>query len=217
MVFVFHGHTQKAQDMVARFALHAHWPQAIVVYMQGLPRRENDGPGWQYDPDDEGGRDLKFFDAALASLKHDDKVDGRRVYAAGFSNGAGFAFVLWNVRADRVAAVATVAMHAGHNLRQLTPRPMFHVAGKKDDRIKFESQMHTVEVVRQTNECGEGRPYSNTRRCTIYPSKIGAPVVTMIHDGGHMVPQEVLPFIAKFFKEEPAAATPANRRGDPKK
>ncbi len=213
VVFVFHGHNQMMQHAAAQFSLHTHWPKAIVVYMQGLPRKEGDGPGWQYNPGDEDGRDLKFFDAVLASLMHGYKVDAGRVYAAGFSNGAGFVFVLWAVRGDRLAAVSACAMHAGHNLPLPQPKPLFHIAGKTDPKVKLEHQMHTIESVKKTNECGEGHPW--VKGCTIYPSKIGAPVVTMIHGGGHMVPHEAPPLIVKFFKEEHAPAKGEGRRLPP--
>jgi hypothetical protein len=68
--------------------------------------------------------------------------------------------------------------------------------------------------------CGRKKARTTMPRlwgCTIYPSNVGAPVVTMIHGGGHMVPREASALIVKFFKEEPAAATPANKRGDPGK
>ncbi len=54
---------------------HKHWPEAIVVYMQGLNTpgalTDPDGkrPGWQKTFGDQGDRDLKFFDAVLATLR----------------------------------------------------------------------------------------------------------------------------------------------------
>jgi hypothetical protein len=37
--------------------------------------------------------------------------------------------------------------------------------------------------------------------CTMYPSTGGTPVVTYIHSGGHLLPDDVPPVIVKFFKE----------------
>ena len=54
---------------------HETWPEAIVVYMQGLntPGKltdpEGKKSGWQSGPGDQRDRDLKFFDAVLASMK----------------------------------------------------------------------------------------------------------------------------------------------------
>ncbi len=35
----------------------------------------------------------------------------------------------------------------------------------------------------------------------MYPSKGGTPVVTYIHSGDHLLPDEVPPVIVKFFKQ----------------
>src|SRR5688572_22401811 len=37
LVFVFHGRGGQVQAAAARFKLQEHWPEAVVVYMQGLP------------------------------------------------------------------------------------------------------------------------------------------------------------------------------------
>lgn len=75
VVFGFHGHGGSMQNAARSFRLHELWPEAIVVYMQGLntPGRltdpEGKKPGWQSRVGDQGDRDLKFFDAVLAGLK----------------------------------------------------------------------------------------------------------------------------------------------------
>ena len=82
VVFVFHGHGGTARNVVRSFAIQRHWPEAISVYMQGLntPGRltdpEGKRSGWQARLGDQQDRDLKFFDAVLARLKQDYKVDG---------------------------------------------------------------------------------------------------------------------------------------------
>ena len=61
------------------FRYHELWPEAIVVYMQGLktPGQLTDPKGlragWQKEKGDQDDRDLKFFDAVLQSLKKDYK------------------------------------------------------------------------------------------------------------------------------------------------
>ncbi len=37
VVFVFHGHGGNAQEVARSFHIEKEWPQAISVYMQGLP------------------------------------------------------------------------------------------------------------------------------------------------------------------------------------
>ena len=88
----------------ANFAYHELWPEAIAVYMQGLNTPgaltdpEGKKPGWQKTVGDQNDRDLKFFDAVLATLKKDYKVDEKRIYATGHSNGGGFTYLLWAAR-----------------------------------------------------------------------------------------------------------------------
>jgi polyhydroxybutyrate depolymerase len=38
-------------------------------------------------------------------------------------------------------------------------------------------------------------------QCTLYPSKNGTPVVTLIHPGAHNFPAEAPELFVKFFKE----------------
>src|SRR5205807_2479774 len=67
LIFSFHGHGDDMENFQF-VGLQQAWPDAIVVYFQGLPSR--DGlRGWQLEPGEYGDRDLKLVDAALASLR----------------------------------------------------------------------------------------------------------------------------------------------------
>ncbi len=66
--------------------------------------------------------------------------------------------------------------------------------------MNFEWQQRTLSALRKLNQCGEGQP--GEKWMTTYPSKIGAPVVTLIHPGGHQFVAEAPPAIVKFFKEQ---------------
>src|SRR4051812_3823749 len=46
LVLAFHGHGDTV-DNFQDVDLQAHWPQAIVVYPQGLPSARDGAPGWQ--------------------------------------------------------------------------------------------------------------------------------------------------------------------------
>jgi polyhydroxybutyrate depolymerase len=212
VVFAFHGHGGSMQGAARMFDYHHVWPEAIVVYMQGLntPGRltdpEGKKPGWQSAPGILGDRDFKFFDAVLASLKADHKVDDRRIYATGHSNGGGFTYLLWRTRGDVFAAVAPSAA-AGpgaewtNHIAALTPKPVLHLAGEKDPLVKYEWQQAGMEALRKLNGCeAEGTQWGN-EWCTLYPSKTGTPVVTLIHPGGHNFPAEAPALFVKFFKE----------------
>jgi len=204
VVFAFHGHGGTMRHAAATFNYQKHWPDA-VVYMQGLntPGRltDPDGkkPGWQSGVGDQGDRDLKFFDAVLATLKQDFNIDERRIYSTGHSNGGGFTYLLWAARPDVFAAVAPSAAVAARQMKDLKPKPVMHVAGEQDELVKFAWQQLTMARLRTLNECGEGSNWA--MNCTQYTSKLGMPVVTMIHPGTHKFPEEAPGLIVKFFQE----------------
>jgi len=208
VVFAFHGHGGSMQNVARTFSYQTCWPEAIVVYLQGLntPGRltdpEGKRPGWQHAPGDQGDRDLKFFDAVLASLQQDYRVDAKRLYATGHSNGGGFTYLLWAARGDRFAAFGPSASAAAARLQaSLKPKPVLHVAGENDALVKFAWQQQTMDGLRKLNQCGEGQPWESEKGCTVYPSKLAAPVVTFIHPGTHRFPPEAPALIVKFFKQ----------------
>jgi polyhydroxybutyrate depolymerase len=207
LLFVFHGHGGSMSNAARSFAYHTLWPEAIVVYPQGLntPGRLTDPEGrkagWQSAVGEQSDRDLKLFDLILESLEREYKVDKHRIYATGHSNGGSFTYLLWSARGDHFAAFAPCATAAPLLLRSLKPKPVLHLAGKDDPLVKFAWQQQTMEALRKLNQCGEGQPWEKS--CTLYPSKIGAPVVTFIHPGGHGLPPNAPATIVKFFKEPP--------------
>lgn len=208
VVFVFHGHGGSAEQAARSFLMETEWPEAICVYMQGLPTPgqitdpEGKRAGWQAAPGGQGGRDLKFFDAVLARLEHDCKVDPSRIYCTGHSNGGGFTYLLWLTRGDIFAAVAPSSAAAIY-ARRLPPKPALILGGRNDQLVKFAWQELTMNVVRALNGCAEtGEPWEKV--CTLYPSKTGTPLMTYIFDGGHQFDTAIEPaLIAKFFKEHP--------------
>ena len=134
VVFGFHGHGGNARQAARSFRLHEEWPEAVVVYMQGVPTPgrltdpEGKLNGWQHDPGDHEDRDLKFFDAVLATLKKDHQIDENRIYVTGHSNGAAFTYVLWVARGDVFAAIAPSAGFS-RSARTAKPKPVLHIAG----------------------------------------------------------------------------------------
>jgi len=68
-------------------------PSPSVIDPRGLK------PGWQNEAGQQGDRDLKLFDAILATMHQKFSVDDKRIYSTGFSNGGGFSYVLWAERA----------------------------------------------------------------------------------------------------------------------
>ena len=206
LVFVFHGHGGNMQGAARQFSLHEHWPEAVVVYMQGLPtpvpKFDPDGKrsGWQILPHTGGDRDLKFVDAVVTSLQ--GQYDPDRVYCTGHSNGGRFIYLLWAERENLFTAVAASGCPNELPLNAFSPKPVMHVAGKKDRQ--FALQKEAIKMVREVNGCrSKGIPWHSKGEIvgTLYPSASKTPFVSLIYPGGHKLPQEVPEMIVRFFQE----------------
>jgi polyhydroxybutyrate depolymerase len=205
VVFGFHGHGGSSRNAARSFGFEKLWPEAIVVYMQGIPTpgrltdSEGKRNGWQHDTGDQDDRDLKFFDAVLATLREKHNVDDQRIYATGHSNGGGFTYLLWAKRPEAFAAVAPSAA-SSRRLNELTPKPAMHIAGRNDELVLFSRQELAIAAVKRTNECsGNGSEWG--KDCTQFASDKGTPFVAFIHDGTHKYPSEAPPMIVRFFME----------------
>jgi polyhydroxybutyrate depolymerase len=207
LVFDFHGHGGTAKNAARVHHMHETWPEAVVVYMQGLntPGRltdpEGKRSGWQAGPGDQKDRDLKFFDAVLESMKKEHPIDENRIYVTGHSNGGGFTYLLWAKRCDVFAAFAPVAAAAGTYFTDAKPKPVFHAASEKDPLVTFAMQQRTLDRVKKLNNCDD-KPEDWAKGCQLYKSQSGTPVVIFLHDEGHKYPEGVPALIVKFFKEQ---------------
>jgi polyhydroxybutyrate depolymerase len=205
LVFVFHGHGGTMRSAARSMRFYETWPEAIVVYPQGLntPTRvdpEGKRPGWQRSVGDQKDRDLKLFDALLADIDKKHSVDRQRVYAVGFSNGAVFTYLLWAERPNILAAVAPIAgMPLEPRQFKPVPKPVLIVAGRKDQLVNFTNQQKMIEKVREMNGATEKGAWVG-EGVTRYKSSRGTPVETMIHPGGHLVPKEAARLITEFFR-----------------
>ncbi len=207
LVFGFHGHGGKAVNVARSYGLHVLWPEAVVVYLQGLPtvgRFDPEGTrsGWQKTIGDQADRDLRLFDAVFDSVKREHGIDPNRVYVTGHSNGGGFTYLLWAARGDVLTAVAPSAAGARNVLDIRKPLPCLHIAGKRDEVVPFATQQRALEGVRRINRCQpSGQVWEDDPRCTLFPSAVSAPVVSFIHDGDHQYPKEAPSLIVAFFKQ----------------
>jgi polyhydroxybutyrate depolymerase len=212
VLLAFHGHGGTMRHF-ARAGFRQEWPEAIVVFPQGLPTatlRDPEGkrPGWQGRPGGNGDRDLKFVDAILKTLRETYKVDDRRVHATGHSNGGAFTYLLWAARGEEFAAVAPSSAPGAlliATAKDLRPLSVLHLAGEKDEIVSFASQERAMEECRRRLGCEEaGKEWAKagTLVGTLYPSPKGTPFVSVIHPGGHTFPTEAPGLIVKFFKEQ---------------
>jgi len=170
--------------------------------------------------------DVAFIGKILDDLGSVLKIDEKRVYACGMSNGAMMCYRLAAELSDRIAAIAPVAgTIAVEKNEPKRPVPVIHFHGSKDSIVPFEiakdktpafMKMKSVEDSIQTwvklNKCDEqpkldtltkeGDEMKVTRR-TYGGGKDGAEVVlVVIEEGGHTWPGEQPPvsFIGKSVK-----------------
>ncbi len=209
LVLAFHGHGSDMRELAHALAIHDRWPAALVVYPEGLPTVSRLDPqgtelGWQREPGENGDRDLKLVDAILKSLRARYPVDDRRIYATGFSNGAVFTYLLWATRGATFAAFAPCAGVLGRTAHLSVPKPLLHIAGQTDHIAPYPLQLETIGAAMALDgaaapgtSCGAG--------CTLFASTKKAPVETIIHPGGHVLPPAAADRIVEFLRAQPAS------------
>jgi polyhydroxybutyrate depolymerase len=211
LLLIFHGLSgNKAAESLSR-AWHFDecWPEAFVVYMQGLriPAASTKDSnrtltGWQRTPGDDGNRDLKFVDAVVTDFKENHHIDRRRVYAMGFSNGGSFISVLWSERPGTFAAFAPCAGGLNTRVKLKIPRPVFVTMGRAEQAASIKAEEAYIELVRNLNGATTAGT-STTGGVTLYESTKDAPVVTLLHPRGHILPKEAPQLIVDFFQAHP--------------
>jgi polyhydroxybutyrate depolymerase len=209
LVLVFHGHGGSARQAARSFKLHELWPAARVIYPDGLPtpgvltdptgRRS----GWQAQAGSQGDRDLAFFDAILTSLREEGTLDPQQVYATGHSNGGAFVYLLWAERGETLTAIAPSAAVFRSEAAKFQPKPVLHLAGMKDDLVKFAWQERMLDTVLRINGGGPRQKSTpgEVRYTPAQPAK-GAPTIVLLHPGGHTFPSESAARIVAFFQNQ---------------
>ena len=206
LVFAFHGHGGDMQAASQVMHLQTFWPTAVIVYPQGLntPSQvdpQGNFPGWQVRAGQAGlnDRDLKFFDAMVATMRQKFPIDNARIYATGFSNGAIFTYLLWAERAKTLAAFGIVSGKLDPAEHLTLPRAVEVIGATNDNVVPFADQQQSIDLARQVdNATGPGQPCGPI--CTRYPSTSQTPVVTRIHNLGHVYPPWAGAAIVEFLK-----------------
>jgi polyhydroxybutyrate depolymerase len=205
-VFVFHGHGGNSLNAARTFRIHETWPEALVLYPQGLPTvgqvTDPQGrlPGWQHTPGGEGDRDLKFVDVMLQWAGEQYGVDPSQTFAAGYSNGGSMVYTLWAARGDRFAAFASASsVFRLDVISRAKPKPAFIIAGKQDALVPFAAQERSLQGVLRLNQADQaGTPWDGG--AVRHASRAGADVIVYIHPGGHPMPGDSGALITRFLK-----------------
>ena len=110
LVLVFHGGygTGAIASRMSDLSGYADREGFLAVYPDGIERSWNDGRGTTA-ADQQGIDDVGFVAALIDHLARRFVIDRSRVYAAGMSNGAIFAFRLGCELSDRLTAIAAVS------------------------------------------------------------------------------------------------------------
>ncbi len=228
VILALHGAAMNGSMMVWFSGLNKKSDEAgfLVVY----PSSTGTGPfltwnagGFKGKMAEEKADDVAFIGKLLDDLGTVVKVDEKRVYACGMSNGGMMCYRLAAELSDRIAAIAPVAgTVAIEENKPKRPVPVIHFHGTKDTLVPFEMakgkapafmKLKGVEESVQTwvklNGCDE-KPKADTiskdsdemkvTRKTYSGGKDGAEVVlVVIEEGGHTWPGQQPPvgFIGK--------------------
>lgn len=103
LILAFHGYRENAESMHKYSALDG--ADAVVAYLQGVDNAWAPAPYARTS----GAADLAFVDAVRGQLTGEFGIDTARVFAAGLSNGGGFAAYVGCQRPQDFTAVATVS------------------------------------------------------------------------------------------------------------
>jgi polyhydroxybutyrate depolymerase len=215
VVLIFHGGASNAEQMVRFCGLNDKADEAgfIAIYPNGTGRLAH-ALTWN------GGNccgyaaannidDVAFVRAILDDLQSSIKIDAKRVYATGMSNGAIFCYRLASELSDRIAAIAPVSGTMGAEACHPTrPVSVMHFHGTADEFLPigggrgtkslsgtdFISVEHSIRAWIKADGCPEEPAITNlpdkehdgttATRKTFGSGKDGAEVVLFVIEGG---------------------------------
>lgn len=206
LVFVWHGHRGSSEKFLKKCSVHKYWPEAIVVYPQGLNTRtpyDRNGQhtGWQHSIGDYSDRDVAFFDAMYKHFSELDIIDSKRVHCAGSSNGGSFTYVLLQMRPNIFASVApAITNHVGIENDQpidFPPVPILHFTGKKE--WSFSMQKELIEKIIESRDAKLVDNWEGRSGVRYYKSTKGD-LIWWVHRKNHTWRYVDTRPMVKFFK-----------------
>lgn len=144
LLFVFHGGggTAERMEKSLRFNELADRDNFIVVYPQGIGNNWNDGRETDVlKAQKEKVDDLAFIRKLLDAIAKDYKIDEKRIYATGASNGGIFSHYIGVNLSDKFAAIAPViggiAEPVSRNFKPESPVSVFIIQGTDDKLVPY--------------------------------------------------------------------------------
>ena len=206
VVFVFHGHGGNAKHASRNLNFHQNFPEALVIYMQGIPGvtnsivdKEGKYNGWQMNPDELQNRDVKFFDEVFSQISKNYNLDFDRIYAVGHSNGSRFVNVLWKMRPEKFAAFVTVAGPGGNWLKSAPQKSVWISFGKNDKIVPYKIQKFSSKQYLKFFEANESTAQTNGE-ITSYKTSENKEIIIEDRNAGHEFPQNSIPKMVEFLK-----------------
>jgi len=221
LVFVLHGHGESAENFEKYTGMsdEADAKGFIAVYPQAL----GDPSDWHTAVDGPSRRDdIKFVRGIIDLLEHRYRIDRRRIYAAGHSNGGIMTYRLASTLSDKLAAVGVTAGSIGmiddkgDTLRIAPPAhpiAVIHFHGMQDQDVPYRggpesagpdniiSVANTIGFWLNADHCSStaaSRTVSADRNVVIeayYPCAKGTAVeLYTIKDGAHRWPGDDVPW-----------------------
>jgi len=156
LLFMFHGSGGSSDETyrATGWNIKSDEKGFIAAFPNGFPNDEgmrvwNDGRRiWQTSVDD-----VAFTRSMLEDLSARFRIDQKRIYVVGFSNGAGLSYRLAQDLGDRIAAIAPVAGRIPNQDPKISrPVPAFAVVGTKDGG--YENDTRSAERWAAMVSCG---------------------------------------------------------------
>lgn len=142
MVLAFHGGGGSAKQMkrFSKFNNMADKENFIVVYPNSVDKNWSDGRIGEKLPMERD--DLKFISTLIDTLTAKYKIDPKRVFSTGISNGGFFSFWLAYKLSDKILAIAPVTANVPENLandyKPLYPVSILLINGTDDPLVKYD-------------------------------------------------------------------------------
>jgi polyhydroxybutyrate depolymerase len=144
LVFCLHGGggTDSGFIKLANFNPVAEKEKFIVVYPQGIDNSWNDGR-----PNAAGANDVNFFRAMIQNFSAKYKIDAKKVFSTGISNGGFMSSRLGAELSDKIAAFASIAASVEkttiyNNIN--SPVSAMYIQGTADPLVPFLGGVMTV-------------------------------------------------------------------------
>ena len=153
LVVAIHGYTSSAKTLMGYSGINqiADKEGFLVAYPQGTKDSRDNyffNVGYEFHSDSKV-NDVNFIREIVLNLTKDYKLNSKRVFATGMSNGGDMSYLLACTSSDLFTAVAPVAgVMMKDTLENCNPEkkiPIFEIHGTKDSISKFEGDMNNED------------------------------------------------------------------------